>query len=308
MTLLYKSSAERGQRWAALLAEWAPEIAFRQWPDIGDPLLVEYLVAWQPPDNLMQQFPNLRVLFSVGAGADQFDYHRLPPELPVVRMIEPGLTQGMVEYITWSVLGLHRGMPRYLQQQRQQCWLEQPTKPASQCRVGVMGVGELGEAVLQSLVQFGYDCAGWSRTPKHLPGVRSFAGEEQLASFLARSDILICLLPLTRATENILNASLFSQLPQGAALVHAGRGGHLNSADLLAALESQQLSAAVIDVTDPEPLPEGHPFWLHPAIWLTPHIASQTRPETAVRALLDNIRRFERGEAMQGVVDRSRGY
>ncbi|KAB8307555.1 glyoxylate/hydroxypyruvate reductase A [Erwinia endophytica] len=308
MNIVYKSTASRGELWARLLAELAPEINFRQWPDIGNPLDVDYLVAWQPPENIMQWFPNLKVLFSVGAGADQFDYASLPPELPVVRMIEPGLTQGMVEYVTFAVLGLHRGMPRYLQQQRQQQWLEQPAKPAAQCRVGVMGVGTLGEAVLQPLVQFGYDCAGWSRTAKNLPGVQSYVGEAQLNAFLARTDILICLLPLTDATEGILNASLFAQLPPGAALVQVGRGRQLNHQHLLEALNQQQLSAAVIDVTQPEPLPEGHPFWRHPAIWLTPHIASQTQPESAVRALLDNIRRFENGEPMQGLVDRQRGY
>ncbi|BEO69116.1 glyoxylate/hydroxypyruvate reductase A (plasmid) [Serratia marcescens] len=308
MNIVYKSTPERGDIWAALLKKMAPEASFRQWPDTGNPEAVEYLVAWQPPENIMQQFPNLKVLFSVGAGADQFDYAILPPGLPVVRMIEPGLTAGMVEYVTFAVLGLHRGMPRYLQQQRQQVWYEHPAKPASQCRVGVMGTGSLGEAVLQSLVQMGFDCAGWSRTEKTVPGVKSYAGEEQLSAFLARTDILICLLPLTAATEGILNAGLFNQLPQGASLVQVGRGKQLNHQHLLDALESQQLSAAVIDVTSPEPLPAGHPFWSHPAIWLTPHIASQTQPESAVLALLENIHRYERGEAMNGLVDRERGY
>jgi glyoxylate/hydroxypyruvate reductase A len=308
MNILYKSSSERGDLWADLLAKLAPDASFRQWPDIGDPASIDYLVAWQPPEEILQQFPNLKVLFSVGAGADQFDYSRLPPELPVVRMIEPGLTQGMVEYVTFAVLGLHRNMPRYLHQQRQQLWLGYGSKPAADCRVGVMGVGELGEAALAPLVQLGFDCAGWSRSAKAIPGVSSFVGDAQLGAFLARSDILICLLPLTPATEGILNASLFSQLPPGASLVQVGRGKHLHHQHLLDALESGQLQAAVIDVTSPEPLPQDHPFWTHPAIWLTPHIASQTQPESAVRALLENIRRFERGETMIGLVDRSRGY
>lgn len=308
MNIVYKSSVERGRVWAELLATLAPEATFRQWPDIGNPEEVDYLVAWQPPENILGQFPNLKVLFSVGAGADQFDYTSLPPALPVVRMIEPGLTSGMVEYVTFAVLGLHRDMPRYLHQQRQQVWHELPGQIASRRRVGVMGVGALGEAALKPLVQLGFDCAGWSRSEKTLPGVRSYSGEDQLGAFLARTDILICLLPLTAATEEILNHSLFSQLPKGASLVQVGRGKHLNQQHLLEALESGQLSAAVIDVTTPEPLPEGHPFWSHPAIWLTPHIASQTQPESAVQALLENIRRFEQGEQMNGLVDRERGY
>jgi len=307
MNILYKSEPERGRLWAERLKTLLPEATFRQWPDVGDPTKIDYLVAWQPPENL-SGFTALKVLFSVGAGAEQFDYAALPPELPVVRMIEPGLTSGMVEYVTFAVLGLHREMPRYFQQQREKNWLAHASLPAAKRRVGVMGVGTLGEAVLQPLLQLGFDCAGWSRTPKNIPGVASFVGEAQLGAFLARSDILICLLPLTAATENILNADLFSQLPPGASLVHAGRGKQLNHQHLLNALESGQLAAAVVDVTSPEPLPADHAFWRHSAIWLTPHIASQAQPESALTALLENIRRFERGEPMHGLVERERGY
>ena len=308
MNIVYKSEPERGRRWAALLAEQAPEARFYQWPETGDPAEVEYLVAWLPPDNISETFPNLKVLFSVGAGADQFDYATLPASLPVVRMIEPGLTQGMVEYVTFAVLGLHRDMPRYLNQQREAVWQAHSLHSAAGRRIGVMGLGNLGEAVLKPLVALGFDCGGWSRSPRDLPGVTCWAGEEQLPAFLARTDILICLLPLTASTEGILNASLFNQLPQGASLVQVGRGAQLNHEDLLSALDTGRLTAAVVDVTAPEPLPAGHRFWQHPALWLTPHIASQTQPESAVAALLENIRRFERGETMIGVVDREKGY
>ncbi len=308
MNIVYKSEPERGKKWAALVAERAPATRFHLWPDTGNPEEVGYLVAWIPPDDIMQQFPNLKVLFSVGAGADQFDYASLPPTLPVVRMIEPGLTRGMVEYVTFAVLGLHRDMPRYLQQQREGLWQAHNVHTAASRRIGVMGLGTLGEAVLQPLVALGFDCAGWSRSPRDLPGVQCYAGSDRLGEFLARTDILICLLPLTASTEGMLNADLFSQLPRGAALVQVGRGAQLDHDDLIRALDSQQLRAAVVDVTAPEPLPPGHAFWQHPAVWLTPHIASQTQPESAVEALLDNIRRFERGEPMIGVVDREKGY
>lgn len=308
MNIVYKSDPERGQQWAALLAELAPGARFHQWPDVGDPREVEYLVAWQPPDNIMQQFPNLKVLFSVGAGADQFDYASLPPHLPVVRMVEPGLIAGMVEYVTFAVLALHRDMPRYLQQQRMGIWRAHSAPTSTKRRIGVMGLGSLGEAVLQPLVALGFDCGGWSRTPRSLPGVRCWSGDRQRNAFLARSDILICLLPLTASTCGMLNAELFQQLPLGAALVQVGRGAQLNHQDLIDALDNGQLSAAVLDVTAPEPLPDGHPFWQRPDIWLTPHIASQTQPESAVNALLQNIRRFEAGENMIGVVNREQGY
>lgn len=308
MQILYKSDPQRGALWQQWLAQHAPDIELHLWPEIGDPQEIEVLIAWQPPETLMETFPNLKVLLSVGAGADQFDLAALPPDLPVVRMIEPGLTQGMVEYVTFAVLGLHRDMVRYLQQQREEKWLAHSVKPAATRRVGVMGLGELGQAALRQLASFGFDCAGWSRTPRELDGVECFHGAAQLGAFLARSDILVCLLPLTAETRGLLNRDLFSQLPRGAALVQAGRGAQLSHQDLLDALDSGQLGAAVIDVTDPEPLPPAHPFWRHPAIWLTPHIASQTQSESAVAALLENLRRYQRGEPMIGLIDRARGY
>lgn len=308
MQILYKSDPQRGALWQQWLAQHAPDIQLHLWPEIGDPQEIEVLIAWQPPETLMETFPNLKVLLSVGAGADQFDLAALPPDLPVVRMIEPGLTQGMVEYVTFAVLGLHRDMVRYLRQQREEKWLAHSVKPAATRRVGVMGLGELGQAALRQLASFGFDCAGWSRTPRKLDGIECFHGAAQLDAFLARSDILVCLLPLTAETRGLLNRDLFSQLPRGAALVQAGRGAQLNHQDLLDALDSGQLGAAVIDVTDPEPLPPAHPFWRHPAIWLTPHIASQTQNESAVAALLENLRRYQRGEPMVGLIDRTRGY
>ncbi|MFT4270587.1 MAG: glyoxylate/hydroxypyruvate reductase A [Pantoea sp.] len=308
MHIAYKSDPVRGAHWQRWLAQHAPDIQLHIWPDIDDAEQVEVLVAWQPPDDVMATFPNLKALMSVGAGADQFDLSKLPPELPVVRMIEPGLTQGMVEYVTFAVLGLHRDMPRYFQQQREQLWQTHRIYTAGERRVGVMGLGELGQASLKQLVSLGFNCAGWSRTPRDIDGVRCWHGSEQLAEFLAWSDILVCLLPLTDTTRGLLNAELFAQLPSGAALVQVGRGPQLNDDHLLAALARGQLSAAVIDVTDPEPLPAGHPFWHHPAIWLTPHIASQTQTDSAVAALVENLRRYQRGEPMVGVIDRNRGY
>lgn len=308
MHILYKSDPQRGAFWQQWLAQHAPDIQLHLWPDIGDPLDVEILIAWQPPERLLETFPNLKALLSVGAGADQFDLAALPPDLPVVRMIEPGLTQGMVEYVTFAVLGIHRDMVRYLHQQRDACWQAHSVTPAAARRVGVMGLGELGQAALRQLVSLGFDCAGWSRTPRQLDGVQCFHGAAQQGEFLARCDILVCLLPLTAETRGLLNRDLFAQLPPGAALVQAGRGAQLNHADLLAALDGGQLGAAVIDVTDPEPLPPSHPLWRHPAIWLTPHIASQTQNESAVAALLENLRRYQRGEPMTGLIDRARGY
>jgi glyoxylate/hydroxypyruvate reductase A len=308
MSFVYKSDPVRGRQWAEVFAREAPQLPFHIWPDISDPAAVRFLAAWEPPPNILEVFPNLEVLFSSGAGVDQFDFATLPPELPVVRMVEPGIIHGMVEYVSWAVLALHRDMPHYQRQQRRALWKTVPVRPASERRVGVLGLGSLGQAALAQLRSFGFDCAGWSRSRHAVDGVQCFAGADELPAFLARTNILVCLLPLTDETRGFLNAALFAQLPHGAGLVHVGRGPHLVQHDLLAALAQGQLADAVLDVTDPEPLPPEHPFWQHPNIWLTPHIASMTQPHSAAQVVLDNLRRFEAGEAMVGRVDRTRGY
>lgn len=305
---VYKADPVRGATWARLFAERMPEIDFRIWPDTGDPAAVRYLAAWQPPADVMRTFPNLEILFSVGAGVDQFDFASLPAGLPVVRMIEDGLTGGMVEYVTLSVLALHRDFPRYREQQQTRRWEALRVYPASARRVGVMGLGVLGQAVLAQLARFGFALSGWGRSPRRIEGVECHAGMEALPGFLAGCDILVCLLPLTSQTRGILDRRLFDALPRGAGIVNVGRGQHLVAEDLVAALESGQISAAMLDVADPEPPPPDHPFWSHPRIWLTPHVASMTQPETAVEAVIANLRRHARGEALAGLVDRTRGY
>jgi len=286
----------------------APGIDFRLWPHAGDGTDVHFLAAWEPPADLATRFPKLQVLFSTGAGVDQFNFAALPPRLPVVRMVEPGIVQGMVEYATHAVLDLHRDMPAYRRQQQRGEWLPLPVKPAPERRVGVLGLGSLGQAVLKQLRSFGFECEGWSRSRHAIDGVRCHAGLQELDALLQRSDILVCLLPLTETTRGFLDASVFARLPAGAALVHVGRGPQLDLDALVAALDAGRLSEAVLDVTDPEPLPREHALWHHPRIRITPHIASMTQPASAARAVIENLRRFAATEPMVGLVDRSRGY
>jgi glyoxylate/hydroxypyruvate reductase A len=308
MCFLYKADPARGAIWAKLFAERAPDLPFRIWPDIGDPSRIRYLAAWQPPEDTASTLPNLEVLFSVGAGIDQFDLSGLPAHIPVVRMIEPGIVEGMVEYVTHAVLSIHRDMFDYADQQRNAQWRELPVRPASSYRVGVLGLGMLGTAVIERLRLFGYACAGWSRSAHRIEGVDCYAGQAELDVFLARTDILICLLPLTDTTRNMLDARLLGKLPRGASLIQTGRGAQLVQDDLLHLLEDGHLRYALLDVTTPEPLPADHPFWQHPRVRITPHIASATRPETAVESVLENVRRHRFGMPMIGQVDRRRGY
>jgi glyoxylate/hydroxypyruvate reductase len=308
MTVLYKANMVRGAEWARFFAERAPHMPFRLWPDIGDPAQVRYLVAWLPPDDIAATFPNLELVFSVGAGVDQFDVTRIPAHVPLVRMLEPGIAESLVEYVTMAVLALHRDLLHFIAQQREQVWREIRITPAGRRRVGVMGLGLLGQAVLNRLKVFGFPLAGWNRSPRSIEGVSCYAGAAALPDFLGQVDILVCLLPLTHETRGILNAGLFARLPRGASLVNVGRGGHLVETDFLAALDSGALSGAVLDVAEPEPLPADHPFWNHPRILLTPHNAGMTAPDTAVDFVLDVIARHCRGEDLPGRVDCARGY
>lgn len=308
MSLVYKADLERGEEWSELFRQLAPQIPFYIWPETGPLEDVRYLVVWQPPDRLAERFPHLEVLFSVGAGVDQLAGADIPVHLPVVRMTEPGIAQDMAEYVTLAVLALHRDWPRYLAQQRQEVWQEGRNVPAAKRRVGVLGLGRLARQALRQLQPFGFPLAGWSRSGGEIEGVEVFAGDAQLPAFLSRTDILVCLLPLTDQTQGLLDRRLFSQLPQGAALINVGRGGHLVNADLLGALDEGRLRAAVLDVCDPEPLPPEHPFWHDARILLTPHVASMTRPETAVTTVLEVIAQHRAGLPLTGAIDRQKGY
>jgi glyoxylate/hydroxypyruvate reductase A len=308
MTLLFKIDDARGQVWKSLFQRHAPDIDVRLESDIGDPADVRYFASWIAPKALHTTYPNLEVVFATSAGVDQFDLSELPPHIEVVRMLDPGIAQGIVEYVCFSVLSLHREMPLYLSQQRQNQWNTRPLLHASQRRVGVMGLGQLGVAALESLKPFGFALSGWARSAKDIDGVQCFAGQEQLTPFLNQCDILICLLPLTDDTRGIINAQFLASMPRGAQLINLGRGGHLVEADLLDALESGQIDRAILDVLSEEPPAQNHPFFQHPRVWVTPHIGANTSPQSAFNVLLENIRHHQRGEFMPGTIDRSEGY
>ncbi|AHG48992.1 D-2-hydroxyacid dehydrogenase (plasmid) [Rhizobium leguminosarum bv. trifolii CB782] len=308
MTLLYHADAERGAEWASLFAERAPEIPFEYRLDAIAPEAVRFLAVWHPPSDMLKRYSNVEVIFSLGACVDQFDLTDIPHDLPLVRMVEPGIAQGMAEYVSLSVMMLHRHFLDYTFQQRAEVWKLKRFHPTAKLRVGFLGTGVLAQAAIAMLRPFGFSLRAWSRSEKWIEGVTCYHGESGLDNFLPQCDIVVCPLPLTRETCGMLNGALFSKLPKGAALINCGRGQHLVQEDLLDALATGQISRAILDVTEPEPLPDRHSFWSHEKIFLTPHTASMTQPDTAVDAVIANIRYYRAGETMVGLVDRGSRY
>jgi len=309
MAFLFMCDVDLGVSWPRTLLDIEPGLDLREWPEIGDPADIDYALVWQPPRGALKSYPNLKAIFSVGAGIDHLASDpELPAGVPVVRMVEPGLTAGMTEFVVMSVLYHHRFMLDYAAQARQRVWRKIGQVSARDRRVGIMGLGVLGGDAAEKLVALGFDVAGWSRSPKDLPGVACFHGTDGLLPFLNRSNILVCMLPLTRATTGILDARTFAALPRGAALISVGRGPHMVEADLLAALDSGHLDGATLDVFRDEPLPADSPFWRHPRVVVVPHVASLTIARAACELVIDNIRRFEAGQPLLHVVDLNKGY
>jgi len=231
------------------------------------------------------------------------------PDLPLVRMVEPGLTEGMTEYICLHVLRWHRDAPVYEAQQRERLWRQMShQRLARERKVGILGLGTLGRDAAAALTALRFDVAGWSRTPKEVPGIECFHGPDQLGPFLARTEILVCLLPLTAETRGLLDRNLFQALPRGAVVINAARGQLLIEEDLLAALDAGHLTGATLDVFQTEPLPENNPLWTHPKVTVTPHIAAITQARTGVQQVAEGVRRHRDGRPLLNLVDRRRGY
>ncbi|UCH72827.1 MAG: glyoxylate/hydroxypyruvate reductase A [Rhodospirillales bacterium] len=308
MALIFYSPINPADVWEAELKKHLPELDFRRWEAPGDKSEIDMALCWKPPPGGLAKFPNLKVIFSLAAGIDSLTADPALPDVPIVRMVEPSLTAGVAEYVLLHVLRHHKDQPRFAEQQKARIWQEHFAPPAWTRRVGLLGLGAIGAEAARMLVAVGFEVAGWSRTQKHLADVTSYFGPDQLDGFLARSDILVCLLPKTRQTDGILNAALFAKLPQGASLINAGRGDQLIEDDLLAALDSGQLSQATLDVFATEPLPPAHPFWAHPRITVTPHSAGDPFAASAARVVAENIRRFRAGQPLPHLYDRKAGY
>ena len=310
MAVLLSTKASTMEDWRDALLEVDPSLEIRLFPEAGDPAEIEAAVCWTAHDMAeLRRYPNLKLLVSMGAGVD----HLLrppgpPPGVPVARLVDERLTQGMTEWVLLNVLRFHRQDPEYRAQQSAKIWNELSAPDTARRRIGILGLGALGGNAARALLALGFPVMGWSRRPKSLPGVQSFHGDDGLAAMLARSDILVCLLPLTPETRGLLDASRLALLPAGAYLLNSARGGHMVAADVRAALESGRLAGAALDVFEPEPLPPEHPFWTHPKVVLTPHAASITIPRSAAPQVVENIHRARAGLTPLNLVDLAAGY
>ena len=307
--MLYACSGVDGELWLDAFRSEAPDIDVRVWPDIGEKESIDYAFVWRPQPGVLANLPKLRAILALGAGVEHLlSDPTLPKDVPLVRMVDPSLMIGMREFVMLRVLHYHRRIPEYEANQRMKRWVKLVPKLPGEQRVGLLGLGNLGVACAEALVASGFDVAGWSRSQKSVSGVKNYCGAAELVSFLNRTDILVCLLPLTLETEHILNRNAFGAMPRGSFVINVARGRHVNAADLLDALDNGQIAGATLDVFEEEPLPQGHRFWTHPSVTVIPHCAALTHPVTAARTVADNIARFESGRPMVGVVDRLRGY
>lgn len=309
MTLLIIAPDRDLRPWVSALQACEPALDIQIWPQIASKAEATFALCWQQPANVWAQLPKLRCISSLGAGVDHLlQDPALPTDIPIVRLVDPLLAQSMFEYICAATMGMLRDFDVYQAQQSAACWRSQNLTLSQHYTVGMMGLGQLGAYTAERLAHMGFNVVGWSRSQKPLAGVETYAGNAQLSEFLQRANILVCLLPLTEQTRDILNRDLFEQLPRQAYLINVARGEHLVEVDLLTAIDTGQIRGACLDVFRQEPLPPDHPFWRHPQIRVTPHCSSITNPASVAPQIVENYRRSQVGQPLLNQVSRSQGY
>ncbi len=309
MILLMTPIFAPAQVWRDCFAREMPELELRFWPEAGDRAEIDAVACGRMPDNALRSLPNLKLIVSLFAGQDLFLSDKtIPDNVPVVRAANHAGDQMMTETVMLHVLRHHRQIPELMLAQQQGEWASPKRLKTRDRKVGIMGLGPIGIAAAKAIRDLGFQTAAWVRNPRTLDGVEVFHGNDQLAAFLGRSEIVLNLLPLTPETEDILGARNFALMPKGAAVINLGRGQHVVDADLIAALDSGQLVAATLDVFRQEPLPKEHPFWRHPRVTVIPHASRGQFPAEIAPLICAHIRRLQRGEKLTDRVDVKAGY
>ena len=309
MALLFYSEYDDPEDWGRHLREAIPGLDFRVWPAVGDPGEIDAAIVWKAPQGELRKYPNLKLIVNLGAGVDSIVQDRsLPAGIPIVRIADPDMSRMMAQFVLAAVLRHYRDFVPFARAQKERRWHYIHPREAPTCSVGVMGLGNLGAMAASELVRQGFKVAGWARSPKSLDGVESFHGNAGLAPFLARTEILAVMLPLTPQTEGILDAKALALLPRGAKIINVGRGRLVDEDALIAAIRSGQIAEATLDVFRTEPLPADSPLWDLDQVLVTPHLASVAIPRTAARQVAENLRRVRAGEPLINAVDPQRGY
>ncbi len=309
MRITFCCTHTKAEPWLAGFRAALPGVDISEWAPGAPP--ADHAVVWAPPQQFMDEQPALRGIFNTGAGVDALLKLRLPSGATLVRLDDAGMSVQMAEFVCHAIIRHFRELDGYEADVAQQKWSFRRPRSRSEFPVGIMGLGVLGERVARAVAQFDFPVNGWSRSHKAIDGVRGFSGMDSLNDFLAASRFLVCLVPLTPDTQDILNLSTLSRLQPGGYVINVARGAHLVDDDLIALLDSGHLAGATLDVFRTEPLPAGHPFWLHPKITVTPHTSARTLREETIAQIAGKIAAVERGEpiaGLPGVVDRQRGY
>lgn len=306
MLISFCCTDTKPEPWLSGLKEALPGSRVEIWTPGAAP--ADYAVVWAPPQQFLNEQPQLKALFNIGAGVDALLKLQIAPSTQLVRLEDAGMAIQMAEYVCHYLIRHFREFEAYEADMHSGKWSFRKPHNRSDFPVGILGLGLLGERVAKAVAQFDFPVNGWSRSPKNLAGVHCFSGQAQLDAFLAASRVLVCLLPLTPDTENILNARNLGLMRRGGYVINVARGAHLVDDDLLAALESGHLAGATLDVFRTEPLPKTHAFWSHPKITITPHTSARTLRSESIVQIAGKIRALQRGQAIAGVVDLSRGY
>ena len=309
MALLFISENDDPSVWKAELAKAIPELEVRIWPDSGDAGDIEYALAWNPPLGLLASFPKLRFIQALGMGIDHFLADSdMPENVPLARLVDPDMVRQMTEFVIHAVLRFHRQAALYARHQGARLWHQEAIPDTRKATIGIMGLGMLGADAAANLDAIGFRVRGWSRRPHELANIESFHGRSGFEDFISETQFLVCLLPLNESTADIINKDTLALLPEGAYVINAARGDHVVEGDLLNAINSGHIAGAALDVFRTEPLAPDHPFWAHPNIHVTPHVAALTNPLTAARLVAKNIQRAAAGQPPDNLVDLRRGY
>ncbi|WP_417885875.1 2-hydroxyacid dehydrogenase [Zunongwangia sp.] len=309
MSVLIVAPGKDVSDWTEELKNQHPGLNVYVYPEDHDKEEVEFAVSWKHPRGLFKNYPNLKVVASMGAGVDHITSDpEFPEDVKITRVIDNQLTSDLSEFVLALVMNQTRHLAAYKHQETEHKWNLLKYCRNSDMKIGVMGMGVIGTAVATLLAKNNFKVSGWSRTEKNCEDITSYSGDCELNNFLKQSEILICLLPLTKQTKGILNTELFEQLPKGAYVINVGRGEHLEESDLIGMIDSGHLAGAFLDVFKEEPLPEDHAFWDHKRISVTPHTASITQPKSVVPQIIENYKRLQNGEPLKNLVEKERGY